>query len=107
MDEKTFNISVPPSELKAVAADLITVEYNNSYVVLSFIQTYEVTKDGDTSARAGTLTGRVMLSWEHFARFYSEMSKFFKATKDKAEKNSKQAFEFVEKMTTVEEDNVQ
>ena len=105
---QNLKIIVSPNEMKAVAANLINVEYNNSYVILSFIQTYAVTSDEEnqTPTRNGVVTARVMLSWEHFARFYSNTADFFKATKDKAGKFSKSAFDFVDNMTvTVVDDN--
>jgi len=104
-DKNTQNLKiiVSPDEMKAVAADLINVEYSNSYVVLNFIQTYAVMPDDENQppTRNGIVTAKVMLSWEHFARFYSSTAEFFKATKNAAEKLSKSAFDFVDNMTVV------
>lgn len=100
-DIQNLKIAVLPNEMKAVAADLITTEYNNGYVVLNFIQTYAVAPEegNQPPTRNGVVTARVMLSWEHFARFYSNTAEFFKATKNMAEKLSKSAFDFVDNMT--------
>lgn len=99
---KKVNISViSPNEMKAVAADLITTEYNGSYVVLNFIQTVDTvtSEENQASTRNGIITARVMLSWEHFARFCSNTAEFLKTTRDSAGKFSKNAFDFVDNMT--------
>lgn len=109
MDEKIFNISVSPNELKAVAADLINMEFNNSYVVLSFIQTYTSMPEDENKPpiRNGVVMSRVMLSWEHLVRFSANLADFIKATKSHAEKNSQKAFELVENIKLPEVKNEQ
>ena len=109
MDEKTFNISVSPNELKAVAADLINMEFNNGYVVLSFIQTYASMPEDESKPliRNGVVMSRVMLSWEHLARFSADLNNFVKSTKENAEKNTQKAFELVENMKLFEAKNEQ
>lgn len=107
--KENLNISVSPNELKAVAADLINLEINNSYVVLSFVQTYAVLPDDDDKplVRDGVVMSRVMLSWEHVARFSSDLANFVKATKGVAEKNSQKAFAIVENLKMPEVENGQ
>jgi|GEM_PF-2953557 len=109
MEKKiTINVSTSPNEMKAMSADVINIDYNNYYVFLTFIQTYNVGEDKelDSSIRNGVVMSRVMMSWEQFARLLSDMAKFAKATKNKAEKISKKAFEFTDNMVlTVVDDN--
>lgn len=109
MEEKALNISVSSNEIKAVAADLISIEFNNSYAVLSFVQTYRSMseKESEELTLNGVVTSRVMLSWEHLARFSFELANFIKSTRSEAEKNSKKAFEIangIKKMTEAKDE---
>lgn len=108
MDKRiNVNISALPSEMKAISADIINIEYSNGYVFLTFVQTYgtDDDEDADIVTRNGLVMSRVMLSWEQCARLLSDMAKFVKSTKDKAEKNSKKAFDFASNMTVTVVDN--
>lgn len=100
MDKPTkMNIMINIDKLENISADGISLEANNGYVIINFLQTIPGVNDEDnTETRNAKIASRICLSWNHFIRILPVMMNFAKENQAQIKSNYESTIKQLENM---------
>lgn len=101
--QKTIDVEIMMSmnDMKTISSDMVTLDSANGYVVMNFLQTFPVGREGDVEHRKGVPAARIMLSWEHFVQVFSKMSEQIKNMQESAEAKHRSAIDVANGITII------